>query len=93
MCPRLEKMLRYFGFESRNREGTAPAFSSVSVEGNICFVIDCEGYSSLEKLLHVTGYIFCEEICSKFEGESWKRWMFKGRIDNCRNELRKLIYC
>ena len=31
----------------------APAFSSVSVEGNICCVIDCESYSSLEKLLKV----------------------------------------
>ena len=29
----------------------APAFSPVLVEGNICFDIDCERYSSLEKLL------------------------------------------
>ena len=32
----------------------APTFSSVSVEGNICCVIDCERYSSLEKLLKNT---------------------------------------
>ena len=35
----------------------APAFSSVSVEGNICCVIDCERYSSLEKLLKVTCFV------------------------------------
>ena len=31
-----------------------PAFSPVSVQGNICCDIDCERYSSLEKLLKVT---------------------------------------
>ena len=35
----------------------APAFSSVSVEGNICCVVDCERYSSLEKLLKVTCFV------------------------------------
>ena len=34
-----------------------PAFSSVSVEGNICCVIDCETYSSLEKLLKVKCFV------------------------------------
>ena len=34
-----------------------PTFSSVSVEGNICCVIDCERYSSLEKLLKVTCFV------------------------------------
>ena len=32
----------------------APTFSSVSVEGNIFCVIDCEMYSSLKKMLKVT---------------------------------------
>ena len=35
----------------------APAFSSVSVEGNLCCVIDCERYSSLEKVLKVTCFV------------------------------------
>ena len=35
----------------------APTFSSVSVEGNICCVIDCERYSSLERLLKVTCFV------------------------------------
>ena len=35
----------------------APTFSSVSVEGNICCVIACERYSSLEKLLKVTCFV------------------------------------
>ena len=35
----------------------APAFSSVSVEGNICCVINCESYSSLEKLLKVICFV------------------------------------
>ena len=45
----------------------APAFLSISVEGNICCVIDCEMYSSFEKI--VKGCMFYEEICSKCEGE------------------------
>ena len=35
----------------------APAFSSVSFEGDICCVIDCERYRSLEKLLKVTCFV------------------------------------
>ena len=35
----------------------APAFSSVSVEGNICCVVECEMYSSLEKLLKVICFV------------------------------------
>ena len=35
----------------------APTSSSVSVEGNICCVIDCERYSSLENLLKVTCFV------------------------------------
>ena len=34
-----------------------PAFSSVSIEGNICCVIDCERYSNLEKLLKVASFV------------------------------------
>ena len=55
--------------QEMGEELIAPAFSSVSIEGNICCVIDCERYSRLEKL--VEGYMFGEEICSKFEGEKW----------------------
>ena len=35
----------------------APTFTSVSVEGNICCVIDCERYTSLEKLFKVTCFV------------------------------------
>ena len=34
-----------------------PAFLSVSVEGNIWCVVDCERYSSLEKLLKFTCFV------------------------------------
>ena len=44
-----------------------PALFSVLVEGSTC-VIDCERYSSKK---FVEGYMFCEEVCLKFEGESW----------------------
>ena len=61
MWPRSELNSNYVDVLDLNQQVgevlIAPAFSSVSVEGNLCCVIDCERYSSLEKVLKVTCFV------------------------------------
>ena len=37
--------------------------------------------------------MFYEEICLKFEGESWVWWMYRGRFDGCELKKAKLDGC
>ena len=62
----------------------APTFSSVSIEGNICCLIDCESYSKIEKLLKVT--CFVKRLVQNLKARVGLNECLEERFDGCRIE-------